>query len=193
MDPRFQQKILQNYDFFQKKLRYLKSKFSTKVHRLLFLFNFFTLLEFCFLYHLSKVVQKLWNFLQCFIRRIRNLINEFWKFLEVLLQNYRYVKYFFFKILRFTIYFFIIIFDIFFLFRLPVLVKKFWKFLSFFILLIRDFIKDFWKIMERFSKKYTFEIQNSSKIQLFTICVFYFFSIFGIFFPDHLIKLVKIF
>jgi len=39
MDPRFYQKIVQNYGFFfQKKLRYLKSKIWTKFHCLLFLF-----------------------------------------------------------------------------------------------------------------------------------------------------------
>jgi len=44
MDPRFYQKILQNYGFFfQKRLRYLKFKISTKFHRLLFLFYFFTI------------------------------------------------------------------------------------------------------------------------------------------------------
>jgi len=45
MDPRIYQKILQNYGFiFQKKLRYLKSKISTKFHRLLFRFYFFSIL-----------------------------------------------------------------------------------------------------------------------------------------------------
>ena len=44
MDLRFLQEILQNYDFFfKKKLRYLKSKISTKFHRLLFLFYFFSI------------------------------------------------------------------------------------------------------------------------------------------------------
>ena len=44
MDPRFYQKILENYKFFfQKRLKYLKSKFSTKFHRLVFLFYFFSI------------------------------------------------------------------------------------------------------------------------------------------------------
>jgi len=42
MYPRFYQKILPNYGiFFRKKLRYMKSRISTKFHRLLFLFYFF--------------------------------------------------------------------------------------------------------------------------------------------------------
>jgi len=44
MDPRFYQKILQNYVFLlKKKLRYLKSKISTKFRRLVFLFYFFSI------------------------------------------------------------------------------------------------------------------------------------------------------
>jgi len=49
--------------FFQKKLRYLKIKISTKLYRLPLFFIFLTFLVFCFLFHLSKLVQKLWNFL----------------------------------------------------------------------------------------------------------------------------------
>jgi len=44
IDPRFYQKILQNYVFLlKKKLRYLKSKISTKFCRLVFLFYFFSI------------------------------------------------------------------------------------------------------------------------------------------------------
>jgi len=44
VDPIFYKKILQNYGFFfQKKLRYLKSKISKKFHRLLFRFYFFNI------------------------------------------------------------------------------------------------------------------------------------------------------
>jgi len=50
MDLRFYQKILQNYGFFflKKKLRYLKSKISTKFHCLLFCFIFLAFLAFFF-------------------------------------------------------------------------------------------------------------------------------------------------
>ena len=63
MDSRFYEKILQNYGFFKKKLRYLKSIILTKFHCLLFLFYFFSIFGIFFLFHLSKLVQKLWNFL----------------------------------------------------------------------------------------------------------------------------------
>jgi len=65
MDQRFYQRILQNYDFFfQENLIYLKSKISPKFHNLLFLSYFFSIFDiFFFLFHLSKLVQKLFNFL----------------------------------------------------------------------------------------------------------------------------------
>ena len=44
--------------FFKKKLRYQKSKISTKFHRFLFLFYFLKFLAFCFLFHVSKLIQK---------------------------------------------------------------------------------------------------------------------------------------
>jgi len=71
VDPRFNQKeFAKLWLFFEKKLRYLKSKISTKFHRLIFLFIFFSIF---FSIHLSKLVQKLWNFLKCFIGRVRVL------------------------------------------------------------------------------------------------------------------------
>jgi len=115
MDPRFYQKILQNYVFFLKKLRYLKSKISTKFHRLLFRFFFLAFFTFCFLFHLSKLVQKLWNFLECFIGRVRVLPTIFWKILKVLFKkNIDMWNKYFFKILQFSIcfFYFFIIFDI---------------------------------------------------------------------------------
>jgi len=122
-----------------------------------FFFIFLAFLAFCFLFNLSKLVQKWWNFLWCFIGRIRDFTSDFWKILKVLLKQLLICEiFFFFKNLRFTICFFIFVlyFTFLFQFRLSVLVKKFYKFLWFFILWIRDFIKEFWKIMEYFSKKY---------------------------------------
>jgi len=72
---------------FSKKLRYLKSKISTKFHRLLFLFFFLVFLAFCFLFHLPKLVQKLWIFLWSFIGRVGDFTNGFWKILKVLLKK----------------------------------------------------------------------------------------------------------
>ena len=115
MDPRFYQKILQNYGFFfQKNLRYLKSKISTKFNRLLFFLQFFSIFGIFFLFHLSKLVQKLWNFLQCFIGRVGDFTNDFWKILKLLLKKILISEIYFFKILRFSICFFqfFIIFDI---------------------------------------------------------------------------------
>jgi len=45
--------------FSKKKLRYVKSKFSTKFHCLLFVFIFLAFFAFFFLFHLSKLVKKL--------------------------------------------------------------------------------------------------------------------------------------
>jgi len=54
-------------------------------------------LAFCFLFHLSKLVQELWNFLWCFIWSVRDFTSDFWKILKVFLKKYWYVKYFFFQ------------------------------------------------------------------------------------------------
>jgi len=52
MDPRFYQKIMQKtmVFFFKKKFRYLTSKISTKLDRLLFLFYFFGIFGISFFY-----------------------------------------------------------------------------------------------------------------------------------------------
>ena len=52
-----------------------------------FFFIFLAFFEFCFLFHLSKLGQKLWNFLWCFIGRIRDFTSDFWKILKVLLKK----------------------------------------------------------------------------------------------------------
>jgi len=51
-----------------------------------FLF-FLAFLAFCFLFHLSKLVQKLWNFLWWFIVRVIDFSSDFWKILKVLLKK----------------------------------------------------------------------------------------------------------
>jgi len=116
---------------FIKKLRYLKSKISTKFHRLLFFSIFLAFLAFSFVFHLSKLVQHLWNFLWWFIGRVREFTSDFWKILKVLLKNYWYEKYSFFSKfygLLFVFYFFII-FDI-----------LFFNFVYFFIILFFIFL-----------------------------------------------------
>ena len=100
---------------FIKKLRYSKSKILTKLYCLLFLFYFFSIFGiFFFVFHIPKLVQKLWNFFVMFYW-------NGWRFYQRFLENSKsYFKKhidmwnFFFKILRFTIcfFYFIIIFEI---------------------------------------------------------------------------------
>jgi len=62
MDPRFYQKILQNYGFFfSKKVEIFENQNFNKIPS--FTVFFLAFFVFCFLFHLSKLVQKLWNFL----------------------------------------------------------------------------------------------------------------------------------
>ena len=75
---------LQNYGFFlQKNWDIWNPKFQqiSIVHY--FFFMFLAFLTFSFLFHLSKLVQKLWNFLKWFIARVRDFTNDFWKILKV--------------------------------------------------------------------------------------------------------------
>jgi len=63
MDPRFYQKILQNYGFFsRKKLRYLKSKISIKFHRLQFHFYFFSISGILFSFSSIQTFRKVMKF-----------------------------------------------------------------------------------------------------------------------------------
>jgi len=113
---------------FIKKLRYLKSKISTKFHRLLFLFYFFSI--FCILFYISpiKLAQKLWNFWWCFIGRVRDFTNDFRKILKVLLKkNIDMWHIFFSKFcgLLFVSLFFLLFLTFYFQFCLSVIDKKF--------------------------------------------------------------------
>jgi len=107
-------------------------------------FIFLAFLAFCFLFRLSKLVLKLWNFLWYFIGRVKDFTNDFWKILKVALKRILICEiFFFFKILWLNIWFFIFLLFLtfYFQFRPSVVVKKFQKFLCFSILWIRDFIK----------------------------------------------------
>ena len=102
MDPRFYQKIeifeIQNFN-----------KIPSFTISFLFFQHF---LHFFFLFHQSKLVQKLWNFLQYVIGRVRDFTNDFLKILKELLKKILVCEIFFFsKFYMFSIYFFII-FDI---------------------------------------------------------------------------------
>ena len=113
--------------FLKKKLRYLKSKISTKFHCLLFYFIFSAFLHFFFQFQLSKLVQKLWNFLQWFIGRVRDFTNDFWKILKVFLKKALICEIFFFQnfALHYFFFYFLLFLTSYFQFRLSVLVKKF--------------------------------------------------------------------
>jgi len=132
MDPRFYLKILQNcFFFFKKNWEIWNPKFQQNLIIYYFFFIFLAFLAFCFLFHLSKLVQELWKFLQCFLGRVRDFTNDFWIILLVPLRKFKKNKdmwnNFFFKILRFTIYFFIfsLFLTFYFQFRLCIIVKKF--------------------------------------------------------------------
>ena len=146
MDPRFYQKIelfeIQNFN-----------KIPSFIISFLFFLAFLAL---CLLFHVSKLVQKLWNFLWCFLGKVGDFTKNFWKILKVLLKNILICEIFIFKNLRFTIWFFIffIIFDFLFSISSICTCQNILEIFMFFILWIRDFIKEFWKIMECFSKKY---------------------------------------
>ena len=102
--------------FFLKKIKIFEIQNFKKIPSFIISFYFFfKFLAFCFLFHLSKLVQKLCNFLQFFIGRVRDFTNDFWKILKVLLEKIQICKIFFFSIfsgLLFGFFTFFIIFDI---------------------------------------------------------------------------------
>jgi len=127
IDLRFFQNILQNYGLFSKKNWDISNpKFQQNSIVYYFFFIFLAFFEFCFLFHLSKLGQKLCNFLWCFIGRIRDFTSNFWKILKFLLKKYIDMwNIFYFKILRFAICFFIFLLFLTFIFNFVYLVKKF--------------------------------------------------------------------
>ena len=91
-NPKFQQNSIIYYFFF------ILSAFSA----------------FCFLFHLSKFVHELWNFLWCFTRRIRDFTSDFWNILKVLLKKLLICEIFFFEnsAVYYLFFSFCIVFDI---------------------------------------------------------------------------------
>ena len=168
---------------FQKKLRYLKSRISIKFHRLLF-FLLFQHLAFFFLFHLSKLIKKLWNFLWCFIGRVRDFTNDFWKILKVLFQKILICETIFFQnsVVYYLFFYFFIIFDILFsILSICICQKILDIFMFLFTLWTRDFIKEFWKIMEYFSEKYR-HLKSKILHKFHRLLFVFFFSILVIFF-----------
>ena len=71
----------------QKKLRYLKSKISTKFHHLLFLFYFFSIFGILFSVSPMQTCSKIMEFLLCCIGRVRDFTSDFYKILKVLFKE----------------------------------------------------------------------------------------------------------
>jgi len=119
---------------FYKKIKIFKIQNFNKILSFTISFvGFLALLAFCFLFHLSKLVQKLWNFLWCFIGRVRDFTSNFWKILKVLLKKLFMCEIFFFQ--NSAVYYLFIIFLLFltfyFQFSLSVLVKNSTNFYDF--------------------------------------------------------------
>ena len=100
--------------FSEKKLRYLKTRISTKFRRLLFLFYFLAFLAFFSSISPIQTCQKIMEFFVVFYSK-GHFTNDFWKILKVLLEKKILIcEIFFFQ--NFAVYYFFfyffIIFDI---------------------------------------------------------------------------------
>ena len=139
---------------FIKKLRYLKYKISTKFHRLLFLFYFFSIFGILFFISTIQTCPKIMDFFVVFIGRVRHFTNDVWKILKVVFKIIDMWNKFFFQ--NYVFYYLFFFYFSHFIFNLVYLYlsKNSRNFYGFFILWIRDIIKKFWKMMELFSKKY---------------------------------------
>jgi len=142
---------------FIKKLRYLKSKISTKFHRLLFLFYFFSIFGIFFAISRTQTCAKIMEIFVVFYWKGSRFYQQF---LEISKSSFKknidmWNMFFFSKFcdLLFVFLFFLFLTFIF-NFVYLYLSKNAAKFLCFVILWIRDFMKEFLKIMEYFSKKY---------------------------------------
>ena len=181
--------------FFKKKLRYLKSKISTKFYRLLFRFYFFSIFGILFSISPIQSFPKIMEFFEVFYCKGQRFYQRFMENSKSSFKKLLICELIFSKILQFTFCFFIfLLFSTFyFLFRVSVRVKKLQKFLCVFVLWMKDFIKEFWKIVEYFSKKYRhLKSKILRKSIVYYLFFFLFFQHFGnLFFLFHLSKLVK--
>jgi len=89
-------------------------KFQQNLIVYYFFFILLAFLAFWLLFHVPKLVQKLWNLLWCFIGRVRDSTNDFWKILKVLLKEILICEIFFFQTsaVYYLFFYFFIIFDI---------------------------------------------------------------------------------
>jgi len=78
----FIKEFYKTMNFFFKTFEIFEIQNFTKTPSFTISYLFFNTFDiFLILFHLSKVVKKLLNFLNCFIGRIIDFINKFWKFL----------------------------------------------------------------------------------------------------------------
>jgi len=92
-------------------MRYLKYKISTKFHRLLFLFYFFSIL---FSISPIQTCPKIMEYFVVFIGRVRDFTNDFWKILKDIFKKMICEIDFFFQnsLVYYLFLYFFIIFDI---------------------------------------------------------------------------------
>jgi len=181
VDPRFYHKILQNYGFFFKKNWDIwNPKFQQNSIVYYFFFIFSGILAFCFLFHLSKRVQKLWNFLLCFIGRVRDFTNDFWKNLKILFKKILICEFFF---QNSTVYYlflyFFIIFEILFSILSICTCQKVLEILMFFLFYgLETLSKNFGKLWSIFQKN--IDIWNPKFFINFIVYYVFFFVFFSI-------------
>ena len=89
--------------FFKKSWDIWNPKFQQNSIVYYFFFIFLAFLAFCFLFHLSKLVKKWWNFLKYFFGRVGEFANDFWKILKVHFKKNNDMWIFFFQ--NFAVYY----------------------------------------------------------------------------------------
>jgi len=118
-------------------------------------FIFLLFLTFYFQFQLSVLVNKFYKFLCCFILWIREFIKEFGKSWNIFLKTIDIwnPKFFINSTVYYLFFFFWHFGNLFFLFHLSKLVKKFKTFLWYFIVRIYEFIRELRKVLEFLLKK----------------------------------------
>ena len=76
-----------SWNVYQKNIDIWNPKFQQNSIVYYFFFIFLAFLALCLLFHVPKLVEKLWNFLWCFIGRVRYFSNDFWNILKVHLKK----------------------------------------------------------------------------------------------------------
>ena len=146
---------MQNYGFFfQKKLRYFKSRIQQNLIVYYFFLCFQHFWRFVFYFTYPNMSKNYKIFCSALLERLEILLTISEKILKVFLKKIWICEIFFFSKfcgLLFVFFIFFIIFDILFSISSICTCQQILEIFMFFILWIRDFIKEFWKIMEYFS------------------------------------------